>query len=124
MPDPTPADLAAGAEAVAAWRYVPDAGDGCPSMRSGTPHEVAEVVLRAVLPARDARVRAQVAGEIIAHADRYAGKPLNHPMTVLRRHLLVAARIAAGPPTDDDLAHIAAVVVAHATPPEETDHAQ
>lgn len=60
-----------------------------------------------------ATVRAEVAGEIRAHAERHApaGFPLNHPRTVLRRHLLLAARIADGPLTEDDLAHIAAQVV-------------
>lgn len=108
MPDPTDAEIQTGADAIAqSWRVL------SPTSR----RHLAKLVLVAVLPDHDARVRAderaKVAQEIHQHADRHApaGHPLNHPRTVLRRHLLLAARIADGPLTDDDLAHIAAQVV-------------
>ena len=75
MADPTPTEIDTGAKAIGSWRYIPDAGDGCPSMRMGSAVDLAEVVLRAVLPGHDARLRAEVAEDIaralLAHDQRY-----------------------------------------------------
>lgn len=44
------------------------------------------------------------AGEIEAHADKHAPKDGNYAQLRLRRHLLIAARVAAGPITPAEVA--------------------
>ena len=63
MGDPTPAEIEAGAAAA----------DEVMCQELPAPHEVAEAVLRAVLPGHDARVRAEVA-EAVAEL-----RPPNQP---------------------------------------------
>jgi hypothetical protein len=63
----------------------------------------AAVDVAAALEAARADEREKVARRIVAHADKHA--PKGDPATAtLRRHLLLAARVAAGPMTIDQVA--------------------
>lgn len=126
MPDQpyTDAELAASVDAIQAFRHF-IASDGYPAIRIGTSDEEARAVLAAVAPLIAARVRERAAQDILAHADKHAPANGNEAQRRLRRHLGIAARVAAGNPS---LREIAAALLddiarAHRTTPEEENHA-
>lgn len=78
---------------------------------------------RLVLPSHDAWVREQAAQDILAHADKHAPGNGNEAQRRLRRHLGIAARVAAGHPSVREIAAalIDDIAGAHRTSPEATD---
>lgn len=89
--------------------------DGC--------NDAADAVLAAVEPVIRRQERAKVAEEIRAHADRHAPLAGHGVPAPLRRHLRVAARIAAGPMTVEEAAQAFAAAIArsHSTQPTEEE---
>jgi hypothetical protein len=97
--EPSPAEVEAGVQAL---------GKLLPGWRgAGRLDPLAAAVLRAVLPDRDARVRAdertQVAEEIRAHADEHYPTDGCEAQRTARRHLLIAARVALDPMTRPEI---------------------
>lgn len=58
MTDPTDVQLIAAA--IKEWRYIPDAGDGYPAVRMGSPEDLAGVALAALAAADRLRPAAEV----------------------------------------------------------------
>lgn len=70
---------------------------------SGHQRAEAEAAVRAAAPLLIAKARQQAADEILAHADQHAPLSGEDP-SALRRHLHIAARVAAGMPTPEQAA--------------------